>query len=237
MTTKPESKQEKVRRQLLAMIRKRKPHDALPNERLLAEQLGVSRMTLRNARAGLIDEGLLYSVHGAGTFVAEARVTKEVLLSSFSEDMLRRGLTPSSQVLAAQVMSAPETAARALELEPLTDVYNLERLRMADGVPVCLEDTYLPTEAVPGLLKQPYTGSLYAILREHYQRPVVRASTTVSAIALNKRQAELLHDRLRAPALRFERVGFDQRGFPLEYCVTVYRSGRFDLRYTVDMDR
>lgn len=237
MAAQPESKQEAVRRQLRAMVRKLKPHQPLLDERSLAERLGVSRMTLRLALATLIDEGLVYSVHGVGTFAAEPRVTKEVLLSSFSEDMSRRGLKPSSRVLVQRLMQAPTHVANALGLDAGAEVVNLERLRLADGVAVCLEDTYLPAEAVPGLVSQPLTGSLYAILREQYQRPIVRAATTVSAVALNKRQADLLHERLRAPALRFERVGFDQRGFPLEHCVTIYRSGRFDLRYTVDMER
>ena len=237
MAARTESKQESVRRQLLTMVRKLKPHQALPNERALAERFGVSRMTLRHAMATLIDDGLIYSVHGVGTFAAEARVSKEVLFSSFTEDMTRRGLTPSSQVLLKQLIPAPAHVAHALGLDTDAEVYNLERLRMADGVAVCLEDAYLPAEEVPGLLSQPVAESLYAVLRERYERPVVRAATTVSAIALSKRQAELLHDRVRAPALRFERVGFDQRGLPLEYCITIYRSGRFDLRYTVDMDR
>ena len=140
MVPRGESKQDAVRRQLLALVRKRKPHQPLPNERALAEQFGVSRMTLRHAMAGLIDDGLLYSVHGVGTFVAEPRVSKEVLLSSFTEDMTRRGLQPSSQILVQRLLPAPEHAARALELDPLTEVYNLERVRLADDVPVCLED-------------------------------------------------------------------------------------------------
>lgn len=236
MAPRPEGKQAAVRRQLLALVDQRRPHQALPNERELAEQFGVSRMTLRQALASLVDEGRLYTVHGAGTFVAEARLSKEVLFSSFTEDMLRRGSVPSSQVLRQQVLAAPASVAQALGLAPGTAVCQLERLRLADGVAVCLETASLPAAEVPGLLDEPVAGSLYALLRERYGRPVVRAATTVSAIALDKHQATLLDDRLRAPALRFERVGFDQRGLPLEHCVTIYRSGRFDLRYTVDVE-
>lgn len=230
-----ENKHEAVRRRLLKTVGRMKPHQALPNERALAQTLGVSRMTLRQVLKELVNDGLVYSIHGVGTFIAETQVSKEVLLSSFTEDMNRRGLKPSSRILMKQIMVAPEDVAKALGIPAGAQVYNLERLRLADGVAVCIEDAYLAAEELPGLLSQSLSGSLYAILRDRYERPVVRAATSVSAIALNRRQAELLSDRLRAPALRFERVGFDERGYPLEYCVTIYRSGRFDLRYTVDM--
>lgn len=192
-------------------------------------------MTLRQALKTLVNDGVIYSIHGVGTFVAETQVSKEVLLSSFTEDMNRRGLTPSSRILMKQMIPASEPVAIALGISPGSMVYNLERLRLADGIPVCIEDAHLSAEALPDLMNYSLEGSLYAILRDHYQRPVVRAVTSVSAVSLNQRLSKLLSDRLRAPALRFERVGFDERGYPLEHCVTVYRSGRFDLRYTVDM--
>lgn len=229
------SKHEAVKQHVSELISKMQPHQALPNERTLAGELGVSRMTLRNVIAELAAEGLVYTVHGLGTFVSEPRLSKEVLVSSFTEDMLRRGQVPSSRVLMAQLVTPPPAVAEALGLEADAKAYNIERVRMADGIPVCVEDAYLPAAEMPGLLEQKLDGSLYAVLRDRYERRIVRAATTVSAISLNARQANLLGDRQRAAALRFERVTFDHRGRPLEHCVTIYRSGRFDLRYTVDL--
>jgi len=229
------SKHQAVKQHVADLISKMQPHQALPNERTLASELGVSRMTLRNVIAEMAAEGFVYTVHGSGTFVSEPRLSKEVLVSSFTEDMLRRGQVPSSRVLMAQLVTAPPAVAEALGLEADAKVYNIERVRMADGIPVCVEDAYLPAAEMPGLLEQRLDGSLYTVLRERYERRIVRAATTVSAISLNARQANLLGDRQRAAALRFERVTFDHRGRPLEHCVTIYRSGRFDLRYTVDL--
>lgn len=237
MPIKPESKHAKVRRQLLKLVRGLQPNQTLPNERALADRFGVSRMTLRQVIAQLIDEGLIYSVHGVGTFVAEPRMSKEVLFSSFTEDMLRRGLQPSSKILTSRTLAASETVARALGVETGALVQNLERLRLADDVPVCIENAYFPSEELSDLLLHDVSNSVYSLLRDDYRRPIVRAVTTVSALALSRRDAELLNDRVRAPALRFERVGFDQRGTPLEYCIAVYRSGQFDLRYTVDVEQ
>lgn len=230
-----ESKHEAVKRHVVELVSKLQSHQALPNERTLAADLGVSRMTLRTAMAELVAEGLVYAVHGVGTFVSEPRLSKEVLVSSFTEDMLRRGHEPSSRVLMAQLLTAPPRIAEALGLDENAQVYNIERVRLADGVPVCLENAYFPAADMPGLLEQKLDGSIYSVLRERYERRIVRAATTVSAISLNARDAGLLGDRQRAAALRFERVTFDHRGRPLEHCITIYRSGRFDLRYTVDL--
>lgn len=220
---------------MLEVIATLRPHDVLPNERGLAQRFGVSRMTLRNVLAELAAEGVVQSVHGVGTFVAEPRLSKEVLVSSFTEDMQRRGHVPSSRVLMAQVLPAPAAIAESLGLERGAPVYNIERLRLADEQPVCIENAYFPAAELPGLLEQDLSGSLYTLIRERYERRIVRAVTMVSARSLSKRESELLADRPRSAALRFERVTFDHRGRPLEHCVTIYRSGRFDLRYTVDL--
>lgn len=230
-----ESKHDAVRRRLAELVAGLQPHQALPNERALASEFGVSRMTLRNAIAELASEGVVYVVHGAGTFVSEPRLSKEVLVSSFTEDMIRRGHKPSSRVLMAQLIPAPAAISAALNLDEQAKVYNIERVRLADDVPVCVENAYFPAADMPGLLEQKLDGSIYKLIRERYERRIVRAVTSVSAISLNKREAALLNDRPRSAALRFERVTFDHRGRPLEHCVTIYRSGRFDLRYTVDL--
>lgn len=235
MTKPTQTKQAGVRRRLTTIIGKLDPHQAIPNERDLSQRLGVSRMTLRNALRHLIDQGLIYSVHGVGTFVAEPRMSKEVLFSSFTDDMRRRGLTPSSRILVQRVLPATELVAAALAMDPGELVYNVERVRLADNEPICLESAFFPAAELPNLLEHDLSLSLYALLRDHYRRPVVRAVTSVTARTLTTRQAEQLGDRNRAPALGFERTGFDQRGVPLEYCQATYRSGRIDLRYTVDV--
>jgi len=192
-------------------------------------------MTLRQALASLVEDRTIYVVPGVGTFVSEKSITKEVLLSSFTEDMNRRGVTPSSRVLMAQVIQPPSNIAVALDLEESEKTYQVERLRMGDSVPICLEDVHLPATAYPGLLEQNLEHSLYKILRERYERGVVTANTIVRASIVNKRQADLLGVPLKSPALVFERIGFDERGRPIEHCQSVFRADRFDLRYTVDL--
>lgn len=228
-----ETKHEAVRQHLVKRISRMKPHQPLPTERELAAEFAVSRMTLRQALGSLAAEGLVYAVRGSGTYVSGSRLSKEVLLSSFSEDMIRRGLQPSSRVLMAQVVVPSRDIATVLDLDEGESAYHIERLRLADGVPICLEKVHLPASAVPGLLERDLQASLYEILRSRYERPVTTVQTVVRAGLLNKRESGLLGVSPRSPGLFFTRFGFDHRSRPLEHCVSVFRGDRFDLRYTV----
>ncbi|MFM8394018.1 MAG: GntR family transcriptional regulator, partial [Acidobacteriota bacterium] len=120
------------------------PGEAI-SERELSEQLGVSRMTTRQALNTLRDEGLIYTERGRGTFVAEPKMdvhTRQLL--GFSEDMRRRGLTPSSRILNLGRDVPPEVVRERLKLGPEDEVYEIERLRLADGIAMAWEICHLP---------------------------------------------------------------------------------------------
>ncbi|WP_407342087.1 GntR family transcriptional regulator [Pengzhenrongella phosphoraccumulans] len=125
--------------------------DAIPSERLLCERFGVSRMTVRQAVDALVVEGLLEREQGRGTFVAPSKMDLEVRLSSFGEEMLRRGMEPSSKVLAAEEIAAASDIADALDLLPGEQVFYLHRVRYADGEPMAIEQSWLPSRLAPGL--------------------------------------------------------------------------------------
>src|SRR5918999_1771719 len=122
------------------------PGTALPSERVLAQRYRVARATVSQAIEGLAVRGLVYRVHGSGTFVAEPRFRQPETLTSFSEDMRARGMLPGSAVLRQEVVPAGEIIARQLEVEPGTPTVQIERVRTADGEPMALERTYLPAE-------------------------------------------------------------------------------------------
>src|SRR5207249_2387017 len=107
--------------------------DAIPSERQLTVELGVSRLTVRAALDELVREGYLQRRRGAGTFVAEPKVAKGMTISSFSEDMRQRGLTPASRTLELQVVPAGARLGRILHVSPAEPVIAAKRLRMADG--------------------------------------------------------------------------------------------------------
>src|SRR4051794_13521044 len=168
------------------------PDDALPAERQIASELAVSRITVRKAIDGLVDEGLLVRRQGSGNFVA-ARIEKNfATLTSFSEDMRARGRTPRSEWLRRAEGAVTPEEALTLRLSPGGPVYRFHRLRFADAVPMCLEYATIAGDCLPSL--DAVHDSLYEALEAAGNRPV-RALQRLRALLLNAEQAQLLHAR------------------------------------------
>jgi DNA-binding GntR family transcriptional regulator len=206
------------------------PGDRLPKERELAERFAVSRMTIRQALSVLADQGRVYSVRGHGTYVAEPHVAKDQTLASFTEDMIARGFTPGSRLLSASEVPVPADVARALELPEGAPAFRIERLRLADDVPMCLETVHLPARLFPRLLDSDLTGSLYALLGARYRTTVARADQRFSAVRLTRRQSDLLGVPAGSAALVMKRIGVDTRGRLVEHGESIYRNDRYEFR-------
>lgn len=222
-----------VREQLLGQIKTMRPDDLLPQERELAETFQVSRTTVRQALQSLIEDGLIYSIRGQGTFVSKGRISKGLGVSSFTEDMRARDLEPATRLITATQLPAPPDVARMLELQPGESVYYLKRLRLADGFPMCLERIHLPTMLFPKLLDHSLDSSLYQVLASRYRTVLNTADQRISATALARRDAELLGTPPRSPALQVSRRGIDSRGRVFEYGQSLYRGDRYDFELTV----
>lgn len=202
------------------------PNDALPPERDIASDLRVSRITVRKALDGLVEEGLLVRRQGSGNFVASRIEKNFAKLTSFSEDMRSRGLKPRSVWLnRAQGAVTPEEAL-TLRLGPGAPVYRFHRLRFADETPMCLEFATVVGTALPSL--QDVGNSLYEALERAGNRPV-RALQRLRALLLNAEQAKLLHAREGDAGLLVERVGFLRDGSAVEYCQSYYRGDTYDF--------
>lgn len=209
-----------IERQLL------KAEDAIPAERELAEDFNVSRITVRKALEGLVAEGLLIRRQGAGTFVS-GRVEKQFSkLTSFSEDMLARGRTPSSSwLLKAQGAVTPDEAL-TLGLSPGTPVYRFHRIRFADGMPMALEQSTIAGSCLPSLAA--VEASLYDALHAAGNRPV-RALQRLRAVLFNEEQAKLLLMAAGDPGLFIERRGFLDDGRTVEMTHSWYRGDAYDF--------
>jgi GntR family transcriptional regulator len=124
----------------------------IPSEREYAERFQISRMTVRQAINNLVSEGYLNRQKGRGTFVTKKKVEQELQgMTSFTEDMLSRGMNPSSILLSFQILAADKKTALALRIEETDSIYKIKRIRLADGAPMALETAYIPVEFVPGL--------------------------------------------------------------------------------------
>ena len=166
----------------------------VPPERQLAGQYGVSVITVRRALDELAREGRLERTRGRGTFVLAPRIDRaldEPL--TFTEEMQTRGLDAETRLVEARPESAGEAVAAALQLRPGAPTLFLERLRLADGEPLLLEQVHLPAERFPGLLASDIErNSLYGLLTERYGTEIARARETFEPVLLRAREAKLL---------------------------------------------
>jgi GntR family transcriptional regulator len=206
----------------------------LPPERALAEHYGVSRVTLRRALAELEQAGVVAHDH-AGWVVAAPRIGEPPdTLMSFSEMAASRGLTASARILERQVRPATIDEAEALKLAPGAPLFEIERLRAMDDVPMMIDRTRIPLTLAPGLEDADLDGvSLYGLLEERYDMRAARARFTVEATPADERRAALLGLEPGQPLLRCQQQTEDESGRAIELCEMVYRFDRYRFRATL----
>jgi len=208
-----------------------KPGDLIPAESELIEQYGVSRITVRQVLDMLVREGLIYRQRGRGSFVAHPTV-EQVLqrLVSFTDDMRQRGFAPTTQTLSSGLLPAPEDIAKQLQVEQGEELAKIERVRLADGEPMSVEEAYLVHRIVPGILDKDFVNDpLREVIERHYNIRWERARQVIRAINASRELAATLSVRPNAALLFIERVSFSQGGVPVEFLRIYHRGDRYAL--------
>lgn len=211
--------------------------DPIPSEEELSRTYQVSRMTARQALHGLKVNGFAFSEKGRGTFVTRPKLEKNVMhLQGFTEDMRQRGMTASSKLLEQSAMSPTDELRDKLRLNADDRVMCLRRLRLADGMPMALEDSYIPLQRFPGIERVDFSRhSLYATLREEYGVRVGYADEIIEALPAMREEAELLTIPNRASILSISRIIFTTRETPIESACSRYRGDRYRALIRVPM--
>jgi GntR family transcriptional regulator len=232
------TKQSEIRDRVLDLIERLDVGSAIPSERKLSTDLGVSRLTVRAALDDLVREGFLVRRHGSGTFVSEPKIAQQLTLTSFSEDMRRRGMAPGSRTLELQTVSAGAALGRALNVSPNARVVQIVRLRLADAEPISVETLHVPAALVPGLTRaQLEDSSFYELMERTYGIVIVAGMQTIEATVTNEEESRLLAVPAHSPALLFERTSRTAEDEIVEYVRSIYRGDRYRLVTELSLPR
>ena len=236
------TKQAETRDRVLDLIEQLGVGDSIPSERQLSADLGVSRLTVRAALDELVREGYLVRRRGSGTFVSEPKIAQELTLTSFTDDMRRRGMTPGSRTLDLKVVPAGARLGRLLHVSPSEAVVVAKRLRLADRETMAIETLHVRESLVPGLTAAELEeGSFYALLRDRYGVVVAGGIQTIEPTVTNEEESAALGVPLHSPAFLFERFSRNEAGEIVEFVQSTYRGDRYrivtDLSGSVEMHR
>ncbi len=225
-----QTKQSETRSSVLDLIEQLRVGEAIPSERQLSSELGVSRLTVRAALDDLVREGLLVRRHGSGTFVSEPKIAQELTMTSFTEDMRRRGMVPGSKTLDLRTTPAGAHLGRLLHVSPSEPVVIISRLRLADRETMAIETLHVRESLVPGLVAGDLERqSFYELLQGRYGIEIVGGLQTIEPTVTNEEESEALGVPLHAPAFLFERTTRAANGEVIEYVRSIYRGDRYKL--------
>jgi DNA-binding GntR family transcriptional regulator len=208
------------------------PGTRLENEITLADQLGLSRPTMRQAIQHLVDRGLLVRKRGVGTQVVPARVRRQVELTSLYDDLDRTQRQPRTDVLSFEIERAPDEVALVMHLPAGTDVLSIQRLRFADDEPLALMHNYLPVGLAPITPERLASHGLYQLLRDAGVQMRI-ADQTIGARKASSYESRMLHETKGAPLLTMVRTAYDHAGRAVEYGSHVYRASLYSFELTL----
>ncbi len=224
------SKQVQARQRVLELIDELSIGEAIPSERRLSTDFGVSRLTVRAALDALVREGFLVRRHGSGTFVSKPKIAQQLTLTSFSDDMRRRGMVPGSRTLELRHLHAGAELGRALNVSPDARVVRITRLRLADGEPMALETLHVPAVVVPDLSAEMLeNASFYELLEDRYGVVAASGTQSIEPTVTSEEESDVLGVPLHSPAFLFERTSWTAEGETVEFVRSVYRGDRYRL--------
>lgn len=206
-------------------------NDKLPSESKLAGLFRVNRNTVRQAISDLVIKGVVQKKNGVGSFVIGrgAQPVKYTLqrISSFTDDMVRVGISPQTRLLNKSVIEAPADVAEKMMLGKEKLVILTERLRLGNGIPLVIERSYLPHKEYKAILKMRLTGSLYHLLTKKFHVELHRSIQTFRATLLSNEDARLLGVAPRSPGIFLESIIYDSKNIPVEVLHAFHRGDKY----------
>src|SRR4051812_1443662 len=230
------TKTRQTREQVLDLIERLTVGEAIPSERQLSADLGVSRLTVRAALDELVREGHLVRRRGSGTFVGEPKIAQQLTMTSFTDDMRQRGMKPSSRTISLDITMAGAYLGRCLHVSPSERIVVAKRLRLADSETMAIETLHVRESLVPGLTASDLeTTSFYELLEGRYGIEIVGGIQTIEPTVTNEDESTALGVPIHSPAFQFERTTRAESGEIVEFVRSIYRGDRY--RLVTELDR
>jgi len=222
-----------LRQEVVAMIQRGdfQPDQEFPTEEELAQMFDVSRITVRQAVAEMLEDGLLYRQRPRGRLrVTATRVHQHLtrLRGFFTEDMLTSGLKPRTVVLSVQTVNGKQVAAPA-EFAKDEPMLRVERLFEGDGEPMTLQISYIPKAVCPDLEQNDLSLSLFQYIEEATQQPIVRAVQRIRVREATRHEAQHLGIEAHSAIIQVDRLSYLADRNPVEFFVCILRSDRYDF--------
>lgn len=211
----------------------------IPTEKNISDFFQISRTTVRQAITELVQEGWMYRVKSKGTFIAQKKIQQDFMqkLETYEEQMKRLGVVPKTEILEFRVVYAPHIVAEKLQIPEKSEAIYLYRKRFADEVPIVLVETYLPMADCEFIIDEDMqTESLYKKLGKTENTRIYCVKRIVEAVEASSNDVKLLNIKKGKPVQKFETVGYNVFGKPIEYSIARYRGdyNRFEVMIIAD---
>lgn len=212
------------------------PHQQMPSESELMSAFKVSRITVRQALGDLQKEGLIFKIHGKGTFVSKPKAFQNIgQLMGFGEAMARMGYETFSQVVSIKTVSADKTVAARLGVKVREQIAELRRVRYLNREPISLDVTYVPKAIGERLAREDLAHrDIFLILENDYGIALGEAELQIEAMLADESLARHLKIEEGAPVLRIERLTYTAAGQPLDFEYLYYRGDAFQYRLRIE---
>ncbi|MCW1243866.1 GntR family transcriptional regulator [Pseudomonas sp. SAICEU22] len=211
----------------------------MPSESELGALFRVSRITVRQALGDLQKEGLIFKIHGKGTFVAKPKTFQNVsTLQGLAESMTDRGFEVINRLRSFKFMAADKSVAERLKLTEGDVVAQIKRVRLINREPVSLEITYLPKELGERLEKADLvTRDIFLILENDCGLALGHADLAIDAVLADSDLCQALEIEVGSPVMRIERLTHGADGQPLDFEYLYYRGDAFQYRLRIDRQK
>lgn len=208
-----------------------KTGEKLPSEDKLAEEFGVSRMTVCKALAELVNNEYLTRIQGSGTYVSKIRKEGSQLdIVGFNDSMNKKGFKVNTKVFLKQLEVPSKEIVKRLNIPFTQKVIHLKRLRLVNNEPIVVQDTYLNAKLCEELLEVDFeNNALYESIRNICGRNIIRSKDIIEAIAADAETSELLEVKVGFPVLLTQRIAYVDNNVPIELTYSLYRSDQYVL--------